>query len=199
MTTLSQVPRDPKPERIVVLPPSAFAEDWPNRPHVEVAIGLRRLSQSDLGIARREAEREAVGFYDELRESPRKVSFDVLDELRNDALIVGAVGRAATDPNDASKPYFAGQEDGARMALTPQGARRLWDELVLLHVGGNVARPRASDEDVRRLGKALARGTVRLDDEARMLASYLLESLAVPEDEEDEPTYVAQAAPHAPI
>lgn len=202
MTAISKLPRDPKPERIVVLPPSAFADDWESRPRVEVAVGLRRLSQQDLGIARREAEREAVGFYEELRDSPRKVNFEVLDELRNDALCIGAVGRAATDPNDTAIPYFLGQEDTAKAALTPEGARRLWDELVLLHVGGNVARPRASDEDCQRLGRALAQGLVKLDDEARMLAAYLIESLAVPEAVEDDESedddegaiYVARSA-----
>lgn len=197
MTAASQVPRQVLPERIVVLSPNAFASDYHARPSVNVAIGIRRLSQGDLDVARREAEREAVGFYEEVRGRSRPVNFEVVDEVRNDALMVIAVGRAATDPNNVEKTYFLGQEDEARSALTPEGIRRIWDELVLLHAGGNVARPRASDKDMARLGRALAKGRLKLDDEARMLGAHLLELLEVPDeiDEvEEDAVYVVRSA-----
>lgn len=191
MTAMSKIARARAPEGMVVLPPAAFADGWPGRPSVEVCVGLRRLSQADLDTARREAERVAVGFYDELRGQPRSIEYQTIDEVRNDELLIVAVGRAMTDPNDVSRPYFAkadpadpsrligASEDTVRYALTPEGLRLVWDEIVLMTVAGNVARRRADDAEVRVLARVLARGDRPLSDEARMLCAFLLEDLSV--------------------
>lgn len=205
MTTLSQAvaTRNFKPEALVVLPPAAFADDWPKKAGVDVCIGLRRLSQADISTARGEAERVATGFYDHLRGMPRAVDPETLADIRNDELLIVAIGRAATDPNDIRVPYFPGQEDQARHALTEKGLRRIWDELVRLTVSGNVARPRASDAEAMALGRALASGKYVLTDELRMLAACLIEDLEIdtsepepePDDgEEPETIYVVRAA-----
>lgn len=204
----AEAPRTLAPEHIITLPPSAFAEDYEKRPKTDVAIGLRRLSQADTAYARAEAEREAVDFYSEMEGRPRRPAMATLVEVRNDALMCLAVGRACTDPNDATKPWFRGQEDTTRVALTPEGVRRIWDEYVLFCASSGVARAKASDAEAAKLGRAIAQGAVKLDDEARMLLAYLGESLGLDELVDDEiledvdgsndgdvAVYVARAAP----
>lgn len=186
MTVFSKVERSPAPPRVVVLPPSAFASDWPGNKGVEMAIGLRLLSQGDVDTARREAEREALGFYEQLAEGARtKPEPDSLIDTFNEALLANAVARATCDPNDVSRPYFPLAEDMVRRALTPEGMRRLWDELVLLHKGSGAAMPVATDDEVQLLGRALSSGAAAaaLDDEGRKLCAYLLAKIdeAIPD------------------
>lgn len=195
--------RDITPERIITLPPAAFANDWPQKPTCEVAIGLRRLSQADSAAARAEAEREAVDFYHDIVDRPRRPDLETVLDVRNDALLCHLAGRACTDPNDVTRLYFRGQEDQTRVALTPEGVRRIGDEYRLWTAASGVARSRATDEEARKVGRAIAQGAVTLDDEARMLLAYLAESLRVdelvdlPGDEdgepEDEEAYVLRA------
>lgn len=136
----------------------------------------------------------AVGFYDVLRGQPRALDVGTVEDVRNDELMVIAVGRACCDPNDVCKPYFRGQEGQVRVALTMDGVRRAWDELVKYSVAANVTRSRASDAELRALGKILSRGGVVLSDDARMLAGFLIEELGVEPEEadgdEDEPDVV---------
>lgn len=162
------------PLRVVVLPPSAFADDWPQKPSDEVAIGLRFLSQADVDAGRREAMREASGFYAELRDTPIPADPDASVDVHNDTLVMYAVARGTCDPNDVTKPYFVAAEDTVKIALTPEGARRIYDELVILTKGYSPGLPAASDADVRSLGNRLRRGAIPLDDESRKLIGYLL-------------------------
>lgn len=171
----------PTPEHVVLLPPAAFADDWPKKPKDTVAIGLRRLSEADTEYARSEAEREMVGFYDQLIGRPRRPSFEVLDEQRNDAMMCIALARACCDPNDARANYFRAEEE-AKVALTPQGVRRLYDEYLLFTTTtGGVPKHRATDEEARRLGTLLALGRLHLDDETRVLLAYVSDALGVDE------------------
>lgn len=206
MSTYSDVEATTTPEHIITLPPSAFADDYVHKPSADVAIGLRRLSQNDIEAARQEAEKEAVGFYEDLDGHIRRPDLPTVVDVRNDALMCIAVGRACVDPNDVTKLYFRGQEDTVRVALTPEGVRRIYDEYVLFTAGSGIAKPRATDVEARVIGLALARGGVPLDDEARVLLAYLAESLGIDDalddddlDLEAEPderaVYFANAAP----
>lgn len=176
---LSRAPRERKPPRTIVLPPSAFATDWSKRPSTDAAIGLRLLSQRDLDVARREAEREAQGFYDEFRQRRLDVTGETVDDVFNDAFLVQVAARATCDPNDASKPYFPFAEDVVAQALTSEALRRIWDELVILHKGSIAARPSADDALVRALGATLRRRPDALDEEGRRLCAYLAEKLGI--------------------
>ena len=59
MTTLSaaQKTASRKPARVVVLTPTDFAADWSQRPADDVALGLRRLCDRDIQIAKAEASK----------------------------------------------------------------------------------------------------------------------------------------------
>lgn len=173
--------RDKKPARCVVLPSSGFADTWDKKPATDAAIGLRFLSQHDLDSARREAEKEAQGFYREFRERDKAPDDETLADVFNDAFLANVCARGTCNPNDVTLPYFPFAEDVVRLALTPEAMRRVWDELLLLHKGSIVARPAASDEDVQRLASALPK--VTLDLELRRIIAYVVEKLGAQVDE----------------
>lgn len=194
----SKVQRDTKPPRHVVLPPSSFGDEWPNKPATEACIGLRFISQADFDAARREAEREARGFYAEFRQRDKDCDNAVLEDVYNDSFLAHIAARGTCNPNDVTQPYFPFAEDTVRQALTPEAMRRVWDEIVILHKGSAPSRPEASDEDVAQLAWALRRA--ELDSEGRRLCAYLLEKIgpvvgAPEKDEEDGAYYVTAEEP----
>jgi hypothetical protein len=192
----SAIPRDAKPPRIVVLPPTAFASEYSGRPVTDVAVGLRFVSQAEFDTARKEAEREAAGFYKQFDDLEKRPDGEALTDIYNDAFLGRIAMRSTCDPNDVAKPYFPFADDVIRHALTPEAMRLLWDELVIMHKGSVKARQAATDEDIRRLATALRRS--QLDDEGRRLCAYLLEKLGNPEeideDAENDGVYHAIAA-----
>lgn len=199
MTAYSKVERNLSPARVVVLAPSAFADEWPQKPATEVAIGLRLISQRDIDLARRNAEREAVGFRGEIEGHEIRHDPETVVDVFNDSFMALAVARGTCDPNDISRPYWPYAEEQVSQALTPEGVRRLWDELVILHKGSGIARRAASDDDVSRLCGILAeQEPIVLDDESRKLIAYLLEKFGdegdLDDEEEPEVVYTAKAA-----
>lgn len=198
MSTLSaatqQAPR--KPPRIVVLPPSAFAEDWPQRPASSVALGLRLVSERDLQVAMGEARKAARAHLidEQLTEADRVVAWDAY----NDAEVRYAMARATTDPNDVSRPYFLFAEDTIKLALTSEGIRRLWDEYVILSRSSGIDLPQAEDEELERLGRVLQRPgcldslEANVQKEVRKLCAHLLRQIGEDELEPaEEDGYVA--------
>lgn len=189
---LSKVERDFRPIRVVAVPPSAFADSWRGKPAVDVAIGLRLISQADADRGQREAEREATGFYASLRETPLPQDPATATQVFNEAVVMHAVALGTCNPNNVTDPFFLAAQDTVKVALTPEGARRIYDELTILHQGSSPARHAATDAEARLLGRILLSRS-RLDDEDRKLIAYLLEKRAavgdVPlpdEDDEDD-------------
>lgn len=186
----SEVEKEPvKPARHVILSPEYFSDEWADKPRDDVAVGLRLVSQECADLSRKEAEREAVGFYAELRHAPLPANPEIMLEIRNDTLMVMAAARCMCDPNDISIPYWKFGEEMVRLALTPEGVRRVYDELVILHATCSPARQAADDDEVRRLGEILA-SAPDLADEERKLVHYLLgrldTSASSTDDEETE-------------
>jgi hypothetical protein len=177
--------------KIVVLKPDDFAHDWPQRPMSDVAVGLRRLSERDVKIAK-EMARKVIS-RDHVREG-KVMDTDLAWESYNDELVRYCMARAAVDPNDSDKTYFNYAEDTIHQALTSEGLRRLWDAWTLLNLSGP-ASPVANDEELKRLGRILGKPQVLsslgiAETEARKLLAYVLEQLGVldvePEDDEED-------------
>jgi hypothetical protein len=176
-----QRPDARKPARVVVLPPSAFSDEWPQKPVTDVAVGLRLVSESTLQSAKAEAARHAIGFY-EGRELDC-VDEDARVEAYNDALVRFVCARAMTDPNDIAAPYFPMAEDTIAQAMTTGGIMRVWDEYVRLLLGtGNRTTP-IDDDDIVALAGALRPEVLRslprnVELEARKLLWHLHTILA---------------------
>src|ERR1700728_4538332 len=117
MSKLSaQAPAVPKPDRVVVMPVSAFAADWLNRPTAPVAVGFRRLCDMDLQAARHAASKLTLDIY--AKNGAPIVDVDAANATYNDALMRHAVARCTTNPNDATKTFFQMAEETVRTALT---------------------------------------------------------------------------------
>lgn len=165
------------PAMIVVLPPSAFADDWEGRPDEDVAVGLRLLSENDIQAARRIATDAAVKQY---AEDGRIVDHDAYIDAANDGLVREAIARAMCDPNDVTQPHplLPYAQDLVMYAFTSAGARFVWDELHRLTVAHSpLVRP-AEDGDVEALAALLARGALeRLPPSKAIAARKLLASV----------------------
>lgn len=165
-----------KPPRIVTLSPHHFADTYESKPEVEVAIGLRLVSEHDLDVARAQAATKVVTMFSDDEDAITDET--ARDEAYNDALVCWAVARATTNPNDVSRPYFDCAEDVLPTALTPQAIRFLWDELVRLQAGSGAITPPASDDEIESLFAMLKSGALTdLDDqqasELRKLLAYV--------------------------
>jgi len=132
-----------RPIRIVTLEPAAWVLKPPKG---KVALGLRCLSQDETMTAQAEAWKEA-------RANGREG--EAVIERFNEALMCWVIGAAATDPNDAGKPFFQFADVEVRERLTPAAIRRLWDELELAQASVSPLLPAATDDELGDLGALL--------------------------------------------
>lgn len=142
MTTFDRIleSRDKTPVRHVTLEPSAFADDYPGRPMTEVAVGLRKYSDSDMQSARAEAAKYAISMHDD--QEGQIESF-------NDALMRWLIVRGTCDVNDITQnnQLFEGSEENVRIALTSHSIRFLFDEIERFHIETSPVISRATDEE----------------------------------------------------
>lgn len=173
-----------KPKHITV-EPSFWPPTWDSRPRTNVVLGLRALSEADVGAADQQAQREAESLHESPGE-PQTLAY-------NDALRRWCVARALCDPNDSSKPHplFQMAEDQIAHCWTPQGVRYVFEELERLILESGPLHPVATDEDVAELAALLLTGDalVSLDElqqrRARRLLAFVLEELRGEDPEDD--------------
>lgn len=124
MTAFSRV-LERKPARIIELSPDMFADDWPEKPAEPVKAGLRLLSESDQESARAQAAQRAIEMHDD--PDGRVASY-------NDALMSWAVASALCAAEDARISYLDSPFENVILAFTPEGIRRIWEELEITHL-----------------------------------------------------------------
>lgn len=180
MAAFADVQNKPRPPlRIVVLPPTAFADDWREKPDADVAVGLSLLSESDIETARAEAARRAWSDHPEERDLENRV------DAFNDRLMTILVGRSLCDPNNAARPWDHLQglaEEGARERLTPAGIKKVYDELEAMMIGTSPTRAPIEDDQMfdivdsflERIGKIPTDRAERV----RRLLGFVAEELA---------------------
>lgn len=167
MTTLralrSRVGERP-PAATMLLEPTAYASDYQHRPDEPVAVGIRLLSEADVQAAKAAAARVAVDLYEDERLAEER------DLAYNDALVREVVARVACDPNDARNPFFPGDEEEVRLALTSDGCRAIYDEWEAQAVSRSPLQPVATEEDVAALPATWARaaGLLQGPEQRRM-------------------------------
>jgi hypothetical protein len=155
MSTFAKNEKDAsrRPEAIIVLPPTAFSDEWKDRPTTDVAVGLLRLSERDEKISKEQARK--IVARDHVRDG-KVVDQEQAIESYNDELIRYLMARAMCDPNDSSKPFFEFAEDLIHVALTTTGLHFVWDKWWVLKLSGPTM-PTAQDDDLRRLARILTR------------------------------------------
>lgn len=139
------------PAGTMLLSPDAYASDFARRPLDAVSVGIRLLSEADVQAARAAAVKTALDYFDDDAHADDR--FDAY----NDALMREVVARAACDPNDARQPFFPGDEEEVREALTSDGVRAIWDEVDRLTIERSPLTPGATEDDVRDLPETWAR------------------------------------------
>lgn len=174
--------RERKAARTVDVPMSAWADDYASAPRDVVVMGLRRLAEKELETARAEAAKRAWSMHPEPHDEANRI------DCFNDALIRWAIGRALCMPDDVGQNWFdEAQEDVVAQAFTVDGARYIWDHLDMLAVSESPVVPEATDEDVGKLAKLVADGSLaklpmRQQSAARRYIGAVLEMIS-PETE----------------
>lgn len=138
-----------KPGRTLMLDPAVFADDWGDKPGEPVCVGLRLMSDGHKSQARAEAER----FADEMH---GQRDHNWLDAF-NDALVRQVAALALCSPNNVKQAseVLPHAEDAIRFAVTSDGARQIFEELLRYEVETSPLYPEATDEDLAELSNRL--------------------------------------------
>ncbi len=148
-----------RPPATVVVPATAFANTWVDRPEEDVCIGLRFVADADLEDARVEAYRRATGFFPNHERD--QATTDLFVASFQDALVRWVIARGTCDPNDVHKPWepwSAAPEDiVVEQALTDVGAQLIFDAWERMRIASDIGLACASDEDIALLPDLLAR------------------------------------------
>ena len=157
------------PSRIVSLPPNAWADSRSDKPREPVEIGIRLMSEEDVQVARSQAAKTALELVPVGTEEDRVSAF-------NDALMRNAAERATCSPKNAESPFFVMGELEIRERITPEGVRRLWQEIEALHLASNPSLSEIDDEGTAHLFALLHRDLLdRLDRSDSQRVRRLLE------------------------
>jgi hypothetical protein len=139
------------PSRVILVPPSTFADTWAARPRDAVAFGLKTLSEADKNRIRTRAFKVAKATSEDNNDGSDPV------DVYNDHLMRLAVVAAICDPNDMSRmPEMVRFDDEFRQCLTETGARFLFDELLKMEVETSPTHPEANEQEVVELINFLA-------------------------------------------
>lgn len=163
-----------KPALVITLEPAAFADAWKDKPTAPVQIGIRTIAEKSYIDARAAAAKTAWALH------PEDHEVDDRTAAYNDALMAVCVGESATMPDDIEVPYFGQMaEDKARLSLTSEGLRTIFQALERLVVGLSPIAPQASDEDIARLAEVAPTALAAMSDgRARRLRRLLAHVLA---------------------
>jgi hypothetical protein len=160
-----------RPARVVLVPPTAFADDYADRPSEPIAVGLRLLSETHVTGARAEASKQAVArFTDDEADIADHRGFD---EAYNDALLEHLVAAAICDPNSvtAAHPLFPYAADQVPGAFSPEGLRFLYDELARVHHEASPLVPPITADGVAELVALLQSGAYERQPRVAQLAT----------------------------
>jgi hypothetical protein len=168
--------RRPAPATIT-LPASAFADDWSDRPTVDVEVGIRRIAVKDIVEARSAASADAV------RQHPRPGDPAGVDAFY-DALMMWVVSRCTCEPDDVAAEWsmWGGlPQDNAPLALTGEGARAIFDAHERLTIEQDPSTMEATDDDIVRLPDVYAAAVAHVEGSrgarVRRLLRFCLDEL----------------------
>lgn len=143
------------PGRVVVVPPSAFADDHADKPKEPVKVGLRLVSEQVFNHCRTAAAQDAW------RSHPEDGDEDNRVDRFNQRLVGLIVAHAAVEPENAAAPYFGPMaEDKIFLAMTSQGIRLLYDEYEAFAISVSPTAPEATDEELDTIADGLASGAL---------------------------------------
>lgn len=142
--------RNKTPGATLVLPLTAFADDWVGKPDAPVCVGLRLLSEEDRRKARHVAEKQATEFH--------PMGGDGWIECYNDAAKRQVAALAMCDPNDVTRPseLFQLAEDQVQAAFTVRGTQLVFDAVEQHEIDSSPLEHAADEAALQRLARLLA-------------------------------------------
>ena len=164
--------RTRKPASVIVIPVSAFAEDWEHRPTAPIAVGLRLLSELDAQGATRDAARTTVEFFHLGEPGATRPSQDVQNDVYVSRIMGFAIARAICDPNDIHRMHdqLPALEDHVFRDFTPDGIKHVFQQLQLATAKVSPLSPVADASDVALLVVHLRAETIAKLPRAEQLA-----------------------------
>lgn len=162
---------------VCTVPPSAFADTWTRRPVGPIKMGLRLISETELGLAQSSAANAAWDAYE------RKEDLELRLEAYNDHLITNVLAQVLVQADDISKPYFAPAPEALiREALNAGGIRHLWAAYSALAIAAGELAPEATAEELAALNVTVVAGMAVVDagsqTRIRRLARAILDEIA---------------------
>lgn len=165
------------PPRVVSLPLSAWKSTYSGRPERDVKIGLRLPGQDDTDTVETEALKAL--------QHAAKNGDEAAVRAYNESKLLNIVALCICDPFDVNKAHDLFETPNAilEIALTPQGIRRLFDEIERLQIETSPIFREASDEELNTFALMINEGAVQgLDskvDRARIrrYVAYCIEML----------------------
>jgi hypothetical protein len=161
------------PQKTAVLPVTAWAWDFVERPLEDVCVGLRLPSEQDVQVARAEAARIAWEMHPTPEDEDNRV------DAFNDACMRWILAKALCTPNDVTRNYFEVPEDTVPAAFNTTGIQLLWDALEEAYDEASPIMPaEATDEELAGLAEAIRALPETKQPRFRRLAAALLAELA---------------------
>jgi hypothetical protein len=178
---MSEFPKTRRPQGMLVIPVTSFADDWEHRPAAPVAVGLRLLSEHDGQVVLATADKSTVEFFGLEDPATRRPHPDVEAEIRLSRIMGIAIARAVCDPNDVMKAHEAlpGLEDRVFAYFSADGVRFVFEAIQEFTAKTSPLSPEASDEDLRLLRAHLTAGTLAKMSRGEQLAARRLMGCAL--------------------
>jgi hypothetical protein len=180
MATLADV-RSRKPASTMIIPVSAFSDDWEHRPTAAIAVGLRLLSEQQAQQATREAARTTVEFLHLDDPAAKRPSAEVENEVYTSRIMGFAIAHAVCDPNDVLEMHkdLPAMEDHVFRYFSPAGIKFVFEALQAASAKVSPVSPVADDEDLALLIAHIRVGTIAALPRAEQLAVLRLLACAL--------------------
>ena len=145
-----------KPRATILVPESAWADTWENRPREQVLIGLRTMSDAEKTDATGDARRHAEKIGDVPSDA---IAATLWLDAYNDFMMRRTIARSTCDPNDihAGAYEFGGApEELVADRLSTSGVKFLFDAIERFELSQDLSRNEATDEEIAALAGRVA-------------------------------------------
>lgn len=130
-------PKSKAPPTFKLVPPDVFKDNWHERPTDPIAVGIRRISDKEVSLARSNAARSAWNLHRATDdEANRILAFQNL-------LLRELIAASVCDPNDVTRPGALDVD-----ALTTEGVKYVWDLIDVFHASTSPCNREASFDEL---------------------------------------------------
>lgn len=143
------------PPRVITLPLAAWKSTYSGRPECDIQMGIRLPGQDDAETVETEALRAL--------QSASRDGDSAAIRAYNESKLLNLVALCICDPFDVSKAHDLFETPNAilEIALTPQGIRRIFDEIERLQIETSPIFREATNEDVQSFAVMLHEGALQ--------------------------------------